>query len=332
VANSNYVLPAPETVTMSGDAARRLIGCGSGDAALLYLHILASGGRLDLNEAALRTGRTQQQLEAALNVLRRLSLVNAGAEPEAPVLAQRPDELPQYTREDILHELQNGEEFPRLVSDCQRALGKVLNSDELMRLFGIYDYLGMPPEVILQLIGHCKEEVAHKNGNDRPPTMRYIEKAAFTWEKEGLLSLEAAEAYLQDLHRRRGLYYHFSQAMNLGGRQLSNTEKEYVDSWSEMGFTPEAAVIACDRTLLNTGKLAWKYMDSILKSWHQKGLHTPNEINAGDPAYKPRAGEKAGAKKPDSAKKTPVSDRGTTQQDMDRMRKTLERITGGKND
>ena len=38
VAKSEYVLPKPDTVSMSITAAERLIASGNGDAALLYIH------------------------------------------------------------------------------------------------------------------------------------------------------------------------------------------------------------------------------------------------------------------------------------------------------
>ncbi|MCL2401678.1 MAG: DnaD domain protein, partial [Oscillospiraceae bacterium] len=55
-------------------------------------------------------------------------------------------------------------------------------------------------------------------------------------------------------------------------------EKRYVDAWIEMGFNGDAVEIAYDRTVLKTGKLSWGYIDSIIKSWHEKNLHTPEDI------------------------------------------------------
>ena len=46
----------------------------------------------------------------------------------------------------------------------------------------------------------------------------------------------------------------------------------------------ETLAIAYDRTVLRTGALKWNYMDKILKSWNDKGLFTPEAIEAGDPA------------------------------------------------
>ena len=49
---------------------------------------------------------------------------------------------------------------------------------------------------------------------------------------------------------------------------------------------------------LNTGSLKWPYLNSILTSWHGKGLHTVAAIEAGDRAPKngqnPRTGGQMG--------------------------------------
>lgn len=313
MANGNYVLPAPETITITGDAARRLIGCGSGDAALVYLYILNAGGRFDRDDAALRTGRTPDQIDAAMDTLARLGLVNGSA--GGGVKPERPDEIPQYTTDDIKREMENGETFRLLVNEAQAALGKLLSSDDLIKLFGIYDYLNLPPEVILHLIYYCKDENARRYGPGRVPTMRYIEKAAFTWEREGIFSIEAAETYLKRLNEKRGIYILYGQAMGIYGRELSVTERKYIDAWADLGFTPEAIAIAYDRTVFKTNKLSWRYMNSIIMSWHSKGLHTPQEIEERDPFGQP------GKAHPESAGQSGKND-------MDRMRKTLRRIKG----
>ena len=289
MADSKFILPGPESVSMSGDAARRLIGCGSGDAALLYLYILMSGGRYDRADAASRIGRSETQVEAALAVLTRLGLVDMGGEEPGPRVKERADELPEYTLQDIQRQLDSGEGFKSLVQEVQHALGKLLSSDDLKRLFGIYDYLGLPADVILQLVIHCREECRRTRGPGRGPTMRYIEKAAYTWEREGIFSLEAAENYIKRAKERQEARDSMAQALNIQGRPLSPSERKYLDGWAALGFGPEAVAIAYDRTVLKTGGLTWRYMDSIIRSWHSKGLHTPEEIAAGDgPRYQSR--------------------------------------------
>ena len=49
-----------------------------------------------------------------------------------------------------------------------------------------------------------------------------------------------------------------------------------------MGFEDKALALAYERTCLNTGGLSWAYMNKILVSWHNAGLHTLAQISAGD--------------------------------------------------
>ena len=318
MSESRFVLPGAETVSMSGDAARRLIGCGSGDAALLYLYILTSSGRYDRDDAAARMGRSIQQVERAMGVLARLGLVSSEDSSEPPRVQERADELPEYTAEDIKREMDNGEGLKLLAQEVQRALGKILSTEDLKKLFGIYDYLGLPSEVILQLVIHCREECRRSRGPGRLPTMRYIEKAAYTWEREGIFSLEAAENYIKKQGQRQEARSAAARAIGIVDRPLSTSERRYLDSWGDMGFGPEAIAIAYDRTVLKTGGLAWRYMDSIMKSWHSKGLHTPDEIDRGDSVRVPK---KAVKKYHETAS--------PTQAEFLEMQEALRRMKGG---
>ena len=53
------------------------------------------------------------------------------------------------------------------------------------------------------------------------------------------------------------------------------------------GLSKGTIRMAYERTCLNTGALKWAYMNSILTSWHEQNLHTPEEILAGDAPRKP---------------------------------------------
>jgi DNA replication protein DnaD len=185
------------------------------------------------------------------------------------IRAQAVDEMKQ--------ELESGSVFSLLVEETQRSLGKILTPDELLRLFGIYDNLRMEPEVILHLVTHCITE-SRGRSNGRMPSIRYIEKAAYTWEREGIVTLDCAERYLKELETRRSARGKIKDSLQIRNRELSESEKRYVDGWIDMNFGPDAVEIAYDRTVMQTGKLAWRYMDKIISSWYDKGLHTADEI------------------------------------------------------
>ena len=316
MANGNYVLPAPEKIEIPGEAARRLIGCGSGDAALTYLYIMKSGGRFDCEDCALHTGRTVSQIESAYSVLENLGLVTKRAAKESE--PERPEEIPQYTTEEIRRELSNGESFRRIVDEVQRTMGRLLSGDEIQRLYGFYDYLELPGEVIILLVRYCISE-AQRRGSGRMPSFRYMEKVAFSWRREGIFTLEAAESHVERESERRDAYFEAAKAMRVRDRLLTDTEKKYVDSWRSLGFGADALAIAADRTITQTGKLGMRYMNSILNSWHAKGLHTAEEIERGDSYAQPRNTGKAA-----NPQHTEV-----TARDAEKNREALKRIKEG---
>lgn len=280
-----YVLPGPESITISAGAADKLIRAGDGDAALLYIYIMKTRGVMSVADAAAALGRREAEIAAAMDTLSRLGLVRADEREKAPVVKE---ELPEYTAADIKQELEKGSAFKSLVGEVQKSLGKVLSSDDLIRLFGIYDSLGLPPEVVLQLVTHCIDENRRRYGQGKVPTMRYIEKAAYTWEREGIFSLERAEQYLKTLSDRRAATAEVKKVLQIRDRALVATERRYVEEWLSLGFAAEAIEIAYERTLLKTGKLSWGYMNSIIKSWHEQGLHAVDEILARDGKSAPR--------------------------------------------
>ncbi|MCD7845061.1 MAG: DnaD domain protein [Oscillospiraceae bacterium] len=287
-----------------------LLAASDGDGALLYLHILKCGGTYDEARACRDLRLSQRAVQAAATRLERMGLLSA-ATPE-PATA---GELPEYRARDVVRRSEESPEFKALVEEAQAALGRVLSSADLKRLFGIYDNLALPAEVIMLLIHHCKEENEEKYGPGRPLGFAYIEKEAYRWINLELVTYDQAEAWLAERERRRSLTGQIQRAMGIQGRRLSATERKYIDDWITLGFGPEALALAADRTVTNTGELKWKYMNSIVHSWHQKGLHTVEEIEKGDhkPAARTKTDAAAPASKPDA-------------QELERMRRLREKI------
>jgi DnaD/phage-associated family protein len=270
-----FSLPGPETITLSGQNADKLLKLGDGDAALLYLYILKTRGQRSVSETAQELRRTDEEITASMNQLGKLGLIRCEDMTSEP-------EPPRVTIVDIKREMATGTAFYSLVQESQKCLGKILSSDDLSRLFGLYDSLRMPSEVILQLIGHCVAQTRRQYGEGRTPTMRYIEKAAYSWERDGINTLEGAEDYIKSNEERRSKVSETKKIMQIRDRDLTPSEKRYIDGWLALGFTPEVIGFAYDKTVLKTGKLAWSYMDSIVNSWHGKGIHTLDEIEQRD--------------------------------------------------
>lgn len=254
-------------------AVESLIKSGDGDAALLYLYLRRSGSVLELSAASTALARTEAEIAGAATRLRELGCFPATARP-----LPQAEELPEYGAQEIAARCREDSAFQSLVGEAQQCLGHILSGVELRTLFGIYDHLGLPPEVILLLINHCAARYAQRYGEGRRPTMRYIEREAYAWVNRELMTLELAEDYITRQKARDQGIERVRRIMGLYGRALSSTEKRYIEGWLELGFPPEAIELAYDRTVTNTGTLKWRYMNSIMESWRAKGLLLPEEI------------------------------------------------------
>lgn len=256
--------------------AEALIAAHDGDVALLYIYLCCRGGE-DLERAARELCRTMGEISAAWEKLQRMGLLpGERAFQDRPVPAPKPapaEELPEYETEDLVRRSREDAGFSAIVTEAQKVLGHVLSSSDLKRLFGIYDYLALPPEVILMLLNHC---VSISQG--RRPSMRFIEKEAYVWSNREIMSLEQAEEYIRSSRRRREDVGRIKESLGIRGRELTATEQKYISSWLDMGFGEECISIAYDRTVTNTGALKWNYMNKILLSWHEKGIHNAAQL------------------------------------------------------
>ncbi len=276
-----------EAFLVSPEEAQRLIAAHDGDITLLWLFLRQRPGST-LEDAARALCRTRAELEAAYEKLQRLSLPAVKAAPAAAPAGKKtgpslpvPEpahELPQYTSEDLVQRSQEDARWTALLTEAQRALGRKLNSGEMKTLFGLYDYLALPPEVLMMLLNYCVANAPSGNS----PSMRFIEKEGYAWANREILTLEQAEEYIAASQRRREKLSRTAKILGINGRALTNTEAKYLGAWLDMGFDDEMIGMAYDRTVTNTGALKWSYMNGILKSWHEKGLHTPEAVREKD--------------------------------------------------
>lgn len=252
---------------------RKLLAAASGDAALLYLYLRA-GGQAEQAENALRM--THPRTECASAALRQLGLW-----PEEPAKPLRPAEPPVYSEDDLIRQQRQNAGFQRLVGETQRRLGKLLSTEELKILLSLYDYLGLPVEVISVLISFCIQR-ARARGGQRLPSMRIIEREAYHWSDLGIDTLEEAAAHMQAQLDQQSKIGRIRKTLQLTDRKLTPGEEKMVCQWLDWGFGEEVIAKAYEKTCMNTGGLRWPYLNSILKSWHEQGLHTVQAIESGD--------------------------------------------------
>ncbi len=316
---SQHISMPGGVVSMTGEAAGRLISAGNGDAALLYLCLLQTGGSLAAARKPLKwTEERLLEAHGALVALR-LAAPEAAAPEAAPPV---PDEPPEYSAADIAQEMESGSAFPALVAEVQRRLGKVLSTTDLKILYTVYDYLALPVEVILPLVMWCVRQTQEKYGPGRRPTLPQIRAEAFRWKRRGVDTAEAAEEYLKRVSRLREQSARLLPLVGVTGRAPVEAERKFLEAWSEMGFEDETVRLAYEKTVLKKQAMNWPYMNSILRNWNQKGLHTLAQVRAEETDYRRDMRDLTRGPEPRQQPAGAADKR--VREDMERMRRFLE--------
>lgn len=297
---------------MTGQAADRLLKLDSGDAALLYLHLLRRGSTAGLSWP-------ESRVRAALDQLRSQGLAPA----EMPLPDPEPQEAPppEYAIEDITAALSDqASTFPALCDEVERRLGKKLSANDLKILYTLFDHLALPAEVILMLVGWCAEEMERKYGPGRKPFLSQIRKEGFVWARRGIDTMERAEHHITRLTQMRSREGEVLRLLDIPLRPLVEREKTYIAAWDDMGFDDGAIRMAYEKTVLKKQSMDWGYMNGILRRWHEKGLHTAAAVQAGDRDPRPiQAGGQA-------QQRVPAQEEQRARADMDRMRRLMEQM------
>lgn len=259
-------------LSLSQLEVHKLLASGNADAALLHLFLRCGN---EPNEAETALGFSGARMSCASATLRQLGLW-----PEENKMLHL-DQPPQYTEQDVTRAISGSDEFRMLVGEVQRVLGRILTTEELKLLLSFRNYLDLPVEVVSMLVCYCKDRM-RRRGSNRNPSLRTIEKEAYAWAERGINTIDEAVAFMQAENARYSRMAQLQRLLQIGGRSLTPAEERYARSWLDMDFDSEALELAYEKTCLNTGGLKWPYMNKILLSWHQQGLHTGAEIKAGD--------------------------------------------------
>lgn len=152
-----------------------------------------------------------------------------------------------------------------------------------------------------------------------------MRKEGFAWSRQGIDTVEAAEAHLKKLAQLRTREREVLRLLDIPARPLVERERTYIAAWQDMGFDNEALRLAYEKTVMKKQSMDWGYMNGILRRWHEKGLHTVAAIQAGDGLRRNRGGAPAQGRTPQPGEERRV------REDMERMRRLMEQMKRDRN-
>jgi len=203
---------------------------------------------------------------------------------------------PTYTPEE-LEIYSERAEIKALFENAQQHLGRLLNYNDMNRIFSFYDWLRLPTPVIDKLLAYCREN-GHTN-------MAYIERVATDWAENSIDTCDKANDYIQLFNKD---FREILRAFGVFGRNPSAGEQDYMRVWrQELDMPLDMVVWACDQTVLSTGKVSFQYADKIIRGWHGQGIKTLEDAKTQSELHKSGTATEAPKKGRRSTKKEPVA-------------------------
>lgn len=179
------------------------------------------------------------------------------------------------------------------VTMAEQLLKKPLSQREITALYNFMQSYSMTQEMVLVLLEYCVTL-------DKT-SFSYIEKVAEGWHEQGIKTLDEATKVLNRVVKEARMQKKCKKMFGLD-RELSHTENGYIARWvSELSMSEAMIRNAYERTVNNTGKISMPYMNTILKSWHTKGIKTVSQIAEKESASSVSKGRNAGYQLDDMA-------------------------------
>lgn len=168
-----------------------------------------------------------------------------------------------YKANVVVKAIHDDEKLAHLFSIIQQMLNKNLSSNDYKIIYSFIDYLKLPEQVVIILFEYC---ISINKTN-----MRYIEKIAYSWADSGINTIDAAESFIRNKTEQQTIQSYYKHKFKISGRDFTETEIKLLQTWINDYKADEAIIVAAfEKTVLNTGKISFKYMDSIIKSECQK--------------------------------------------------------------
>lgn len=170
---------------------------------------------------------------------------------------------------------QEKEVISELLFVIEHYLKRPLTSTDINIILFWYDQLEFSVSLIEYLVEYCVGK-GHTS-------LRYMEKVAIAWKKEGVNTVERAK---QSSSAFSQIHFSVMRALGINSRNLVPAETAFIDKWSKTyGFTTDIITEACRRTIAAIHKPSIEYADGILTNWHKQNVHHLSDVVKLDSDY-----------------------------------------------
>lgn len=194
---------------------------------------------------------------------------------EKTVKAITVTERPNYNAKELELYKVNSSEVEKLFKHAEKTLGLVKYTD-LNMLFGLYDWLRMPVDVIEFLLSYC--------ANKGIRSLNYIESVALDWHENGITTVSGAQEYSSVFY---GEYRIILEAMGQRIDYPTPIIKKHIDKWRKEWNVPVTLIVeACERSEgIQMVKSRLKHMNTAIESWYKAGITNLTMLQSADEKF-----------------------------------------------
>jgi len=199
------------------------------------------------------------------------------------------------THAQICKRLDECAEIRELFNEAQAVLGRMLGTGDQAALLLLYDYYGLPADVLLMLCEYAR--TMGKAGN-----LNYIYAVGQDWSEREIDTFERADEELRRLAQVDTDWTQFCALTGIQHLKPTKGQQKYMHTWTtEWKFSVLMLALAFEKMKERTDGVRFSYMNGILKNWLAKGITTPEQVEKEEQEFK----EKAQETMPHSANKIP---------------------------
>ena len=222
-----------------------------------------SNGVIEITEEKV----SEEAFKSSLGNAKTIESVEIKEEQQEKNIGKNVKKLPfkKPTQRDIALRLSETPELEIIYNEAQEILG-TFGYDTQALLLMIYDFYGFPPEVIITLLQHQKNEGKLSSSS--------IKSRAEDWAKRGIDTLELVEEELLALEKITKTYNAVKDVAEFNGDIPTTRISKFLRTWAVEWECSEELIIFA----LEESKKVLNDTNKLLKKYVQSGIQSPEQI------------------------------------------------------
>lgn len=216
----------------------------------------------------------QQAVPSAANVTEQLPV--SGVEPVLPTKNHAERTHVRYSPKELAQKAKDDKNISTLFDEIQKVFGRQITGTDSAALIDLYEYYGFDVPSILILAQYCTDI-----GKNR---LAYMQSVARDWYSRGISSYQQIEQEIVRLTKQNGIDHKLCSVLGVE-EPPTKKQKEYFSQWTEWGYSVEMVAVAGEICRDQKNKTDLRYINGIIKRWHNDGIFTPEALEKSEQKY-----------------------------------------------